>query len=71
VAEALEVAVGSALLSLRRIVRDENGNGVEYLSALYRPDMFRLDMALTRVGRGEARHWEPAIGRVGTEAGGS
>lgn len=63
VAEALEVAVGSALLSLRRIVRDIEGNAVEFLSALYRPDMFRLEMALTRKGRGNDRHWEPAIGR--------
>lgn len=64
VAEALEVAVGSALLSLRRVVRDEDGNGVEFLSALYRPDMFRLEMALTRVGQGNARHWKPAIGQT-------
>ncbi|MDQ2091810.1 GntR family transcriptional regulator [Marimonas arenosa] len=64
VAEALEVAVGSALLSLRRVVRDETGKGVEYLSALYRPDMFRLEMALTRVGSGSSRHWEPAIGKT-------
>lgn len=63
VAEALGVALGSPLLSLRRIVRDIDGNGVEFLSALYRPDMFRLEMALTRVGRGGARHWEPAIGQ--------
>lgn len=63
VAEALDVAVGSALLSLRRVVRDVDGNGVEYLSGLYRPDMFRLEMPLTRVGSGSARHWEPAIGQ--------
>ncbi|MFK7836312.1 MAG: GntR family transcriptional regulator [Sulfitobacter sp.] len=63
VATALDVAVGSALLSLRRVVRDVEGNGVEYLSALYRPDMFRLEMPLTRVGTGDGRHWEPAIGQ--------
>jgi len=63
VAAALEVAVGSALLSLRRVVRDFDGNGVEYLSGLYRPDMFRLDMPLTRVGNGDARHWKPSIGQ--------
>ncbi|MEM7643116.1 MAG: GntR family transcriptional regulator [Pseudomonadota bacterium] len=63
VAEALEVAVGSALLSLRRVVRDADGNGVEYLSALYRPDMFRLEMPLSRVGDGASRHWELAIGK--------
>ncbi|WP_227268247.1 GntR family transcriptional regulator [Roseobacter weihaiensis] len=65
VAEALGVAVGSALLSLKRVVRDEQGNGVEYLAALYRPDMFRLEMPLARVGEGRARHWEPAIGQAG------
>lgn len=63
VADALEVAVGSALLSLRRVVRDVDGNGVEFLSGLYRPDMFRLEMPLTRVGSGSTRHWEPAIGQ--------
>ena len=35
--------------------------------ALYRPDMFRLEMPLTRVGQGAARHWEPAIGQSGKE----
>lgn len=61
VAEALEVSVGSALLSLSRVVRDADGRGVEHLTALYRPDRFHLDMALTRVGEGGARHWEPVI----------
>jgi GntR family transcriptional regulator len=62
VADALGVAVGSALLSLTRVVRDDAGRGVEYLSALYRPDMFRLEMQLARVGEDGARHWEPVIG---------
>jgi len=65
VADALEVSEGSALLSLRRVVRDDAGRGVEYLSALYRPDMFRLEMNMTRVGTGDARHWEPVIGSHG------
>ena len=67
VAEALEVAVGSALLSMRRVVRDIDGNGVEFLSGLYRPDMFRLEMPLTRVGSNGARHWEPTIGHSGED----
>ncbi len=62
VAEALEVSVGSPLLWLERIVRDSNGRGVEHLSALYRPDRFRLEMSMTRIGAGESRHWEPVIG---------
>lgn len=60
VAEALEVEVGAPLISLTRLVRDEAGRGVEHLSALYRPDCFRLRMELDRVGAGEARHWAPA-----------
>lgn len=65
VADALEVAEGSALLALRRVVRDAEGRGVEHLSALYRPDRFRLDMPLVRAGEGAARHWEPRIGAEG------
>ena len=64
VAEALDVSVGSPLLSLERIVRDVDGRGVEHLSALYRPDRFRLEMSMTRVGAGDARHWEPVIGAL-------
>ena len=63
-AEALSIAEGSALLSLKRVVRDVDGNGVEYLSGLYRPDMFSLEMPLARVGDGVGRHWEPAIGQT-------
>ena len=62
VADALEVSVGSPLLWLERIVRDETGRGVEHLSALYRPDRFRLEMSMTRIGAGESGHWEPVIG---------
>lgn len=61
VAEALNISVGSALLSLDRVVLDADGRGVEFLSALYRPDMFRLDMDLSRVEDGGLRHWEPRI----------
>lgn len=65
VGRALEVTVGSPLLSLKRTVWDASGRGVEYLSALYRPDLFRLEMTLSRVGAGEERHWEPVIGEIG------
>ncbi len=62
VADALGISVGAPLLSLRRVVRDIEGRGVEYLSALYRPDLFRLEMTLARIGAGDNRHWEPVIG---------
>ncbi len=66
VAEALGVSVGSPLLFVQRIVKDADGRGVEHLSALYRPELFRLEMTLTRVGAGDARHWEPVIGERDT-----
>ncbi len=70
VAEALGVSVGSALLSLRRVVRDAEGRGVEYLSALYRSDLFRLEMSMARVGDEDSRHWQPVIaGQNGGEGG--
>lgn len=61
VADALGIAVGAALVSLKRVVRDMDGNGVEYLLGLYRPDMFQLEMPLTRVSDDAGRHWQPAI----------
>jgi GntR family transcriptional regulator len=67
-AEALGVPTGAPLLSLTRTVRDAEGRGVEHLSALYRPDVFALEMRYARVGDGKARHWEPVIGAEGDEA---
>lgn len=61
IATALDIAVGSALIALQRVVRDSAGQGVEYLSAKYRPDLFRLDMDLTRVNEGSARQWQPVL----------
>lgn len=68
VADLLGVSVGAPLLALERTLRDAEGRGVEHLSALYRPDMFRLEMSLSHVGAGEARHWEPVIAPVRAEA---
>lgn len=67
-AEALEVAVGAALIALTRVVHDATGRGVEHLSALYRPDRFRLDMVLNRVGGQGARQWAPMLAPVGAAA---
>ncbi len=61
VAEALNIAVGAAVLSLQRVVYDSRGAGVEFLAARYRPDLFRLDMTLSRVKSGSTRYWEPSI----------
>ena len=61
VAEVLGLSVGAPVLTLRRVVMDADGRGIEYLSALYRPDLFRLEMSLHRVGNDKTRHWEPVI----------
>jgi len=58
-ANALAIPIGTALLSLQRIVCDREGRGVEYLQARYRPDIFSLDLTLARVGDSSNRHWEP------------
>ncbi len=58
-AEVLGVEAGSPLIAMTRIVRDAEGRGVEYLSALYRPDKHQFHMALTREGEGANRHWRP------------
>jgi len=59
VAEALGVEIGSALLSLTRVVLGADGQGIEYLSALYRPDRHAFRMEMVRTGRGSDRRWQP------------
>lgn len=61
-AEALDVAVGAPLLSLTRVVlgsggQGSDGQGVEHLHALYRPDRFSFQMDLQRSGARGRRHW--------------
>lgn len=69
-ADALEVAVGAPLIALTRTVFDVEGAGVEHLTALYRPDRYRFEMDLHRVGEGTQRHWEPEV-QTASPAGGT
>ncbi|AET92865.1 GntR family transcriptional regulator [Burkholderia sp. KK1] len=50
VARHLDVAVGSALLSVTRLVRDVNERPVQLLQGLYRPDRYQYQMQLSSVG---------------------
>lgn len=61
-APLLGVGVGSPLLRINRIVYDQNGRPVEYITALYRPDRYQYRMDLTRVHAAETRKgsWSPA-----------
>ncbi|WP_112323534.1 GntR family transcriptional regulator [Oceanibium sediminis] len=65
VARSLDISEGSALISLIRVVRDAEGRAIEHLAALYRPDLYRFEMSLARVGAEDARHWSPVIGAEG------
>jgi GntR family transcriptional regulator len=59
VAEALDVEMGSALISMTRVVFGAGGKGIEHLQALYRPDRYSFHMTLTRTGDQGARRWKP------------
>lgn len=57
VARHLGVAVGSALLAVRRLVHDDEGRPVQCLHGLYRPDRYEYQMQLSRVGEVDAKVW--------------
>lgn len=57
VAAHLGIAVGSALLAVRRLIHDESGRPVQWLHGLYRPDRYEYQMQLSRVGDIAAKVW--------------
>lgn len=57
VAQHLGVAVGSALLAVRRLIHDQDGRPVQWLHGLYRPDRYEYQMQLSRVGDIAAKVW--------------
>ena len=56
-ARHLDVAVGSALLAVRRLIYDEHDRPVQWLHGLYRPDRYEYQMQLSRVGSIDAKVW--------------
>ena len=56
IAHALDCPAGAPLISVQRIVRDEKDRPVEYIKVLYRPDLYRFDMAMRRVTDDGAPH---------------
>lgn len=44
-ARALDVEIGTALIAMTRVVRDDTGRAVEWLRALYRPDRYEYSVA--------------------------
>jgi GntR family transcriptional regulator len=55
VADALGVAIGSALLSVRRLVFDAQDQPVQWLEGLYRPDRYEYQLEVSRIGDVDAR----------------
>jgi len=54
----LEVDIGAALLMVSRIVRDQSGRPIEFITALYRPDRYQYRMILSRVHGKDRNVWE-------------
>ncbi len=57
VARHLGIAVGSALLAVRRVVFDVRERPIQWLHGLYRPDRYEYEMQLSRVGSIDAKVW--------------
>lgn len=57
VARHLDLAVGSALLAVRRLIYDAQERPVQWLHGLYRPDRYEYEMQLSRVGDIDAKVW--------------
>ncbi len=57
VAQALEMEVGAALLYVRRQVRDPADRVIEYIQALYRPELYEYHMGMRRVSRSGKSLW--------------
>lgn len=58
-ARSLQVGVGSPLVRLQRIIRDEEGVLLERVEALWRADRYEYRMELTRGQRGGVPGWIP------------
>ena len=54
VAQELDVAVGTALLAVRRVVFDTQDRPVQWLHGLYRPDRYEYQMEISQVGSSSA-----------------
>lgn len=57
IAKHLDIAVGSALLAVRRLIFDDQERPVQWLHGLYRPDRYEYQMQLSRVGSIDAKVW--------------
>lgn len=68
VARCLGADAGSALMKITRVVRDQNGKPVEFITALYRPDRYQYRMSLSRVQGETEKRWSADDNAGKTEA---
>ena len=61
VAKQLRVEVGAPLISMTRVMRNENGRPIELIRALYRPDKYEYRVNLSRDNGGDAPRWTVKI----------
>lgn len=60
-ARHLKVSVGSPLIRMRRVVRNDADRAIELIEILYRPDRFEYRVTLSRAGgQGQAPRWVQA-----------
>jgi GntR family transcriptional regulator len=60
VAKHLAVDVGAPLLSIKRVVRDEDNSAVEHIRVSYRPDMYEFELNLSLADGPNGTLWHPA-----------
>lgn len=56
-ASALRVNIGSPLIKVTRIVYDINDRPVEYITIFYRPDLYQLNLDLSRMKGAQSNFW--------------
>lgn len=57
IAQHLDIALGSALLAVNRLIYDTDDKPIQWLHGLYRPDRYEYQMQLSRVGSIDAKVW--------------
>lgn len=61
VAKHLRIEVGAPLISMTRVMRNEDGQPIEVIQALYRPDKYEYRVNLSRDNGGDAPRWTVKI----------
>lgn len=56
-AQALDLLAGAPLLEVRRIARDADNVAVQYIRALYTPELYHIEMSMTRKAGPDGPLW--------------